>query len=1091
MGDAVRSRSVFGLLVLMGLGTTLAVTPSLPRHPAPSPDGRRIAFSWQGDLFIAPSTGGSAQRLTSNPAYDHHPRWLPDGKGLLFSSDREGGDDLFVIELAGAPPRRLTFHEAADMAQGILGSDAVFLSRRHVAWDRQTAVYRVPLSGGTEKLAVPFLALEAVPSPDGRRLALVRGSTPADRRHYRGSANRDIWLLDLTSMALDRLTRTEWDEDGVSWAGNDALVYRSDEGTPDRRLVRMDLASRNVKVLAAHPGQDVRAPMASADGCIVAYELWDAIWVVPADGSAIPHRLEMDVPADDQEPALQREVLHGEAEETAVSPDGTQVALVLRGDVWVVSRRSRELSGMAEPLAVRVTDTPGRERDVAWSPDGHTLVYASDRNGQLDIWAARPAGREDGNFVRSSSFKETRLTETPGDEFLPRFSPDGKKLAWVPGKGGLTVADAEGKNPHCLFTHWERTPYAWSPDSRWIAFSRLNSDYNRDIFVIPSEGGAEINVTRHPGVDDHPSWSPDGRMLVWSTNRHGGSLDLWATYLTRADWARTPEEWIELFEDEGREKTGAKEAGKADQTGGSGTSSEEGRSEKPEKPARSRSVPRPVVLEAEGIFERSRPLTTLPGDETESVITSDGRMVIFVAAPDGERDLYRIRRDGKELRRLTTGGVSPSQLSLSKDGKTIFYRSGKGLPASVDLEGKAGDPVSFTARFSVSHAAWRAQVFDEAWRELDRWFADPAFHGENWKDLHDRYRSVALAATARRDYDDVINLMLGELNASHMGFRPPARGERVRTGDPGLELEPDSSGRGIRVTEVLADTPASRPDADFRAGDRILAVDGRDLTDRDNFWEFLSDRSGRRTSFIVEREGKERTVTLSPLHPEAVMTARYRTWVKQRRALVDRWSGGKLGYIHIQGMDILSLEDFERDLCAAAEGRQGLLIDVRNNGGGWTCDHLMAILTVRRHAWTLPRDGDPSARGYPADRLPLAAWTRPAAVLCDEASYSNAEIFSWAFKTLGRGSLIGMPTFGAVMSTDPAILVDGSTVRLPSRRWFVAGSGIEEENHGCPPDVVVEQPPAEDCSSGLDTQLQRAVEVLVSQLPRDPSTLPW
>jgi tricorn protease len=551
-------------------------------------------------------------------------------------------------------------------------------------------------------------------------------------------------------------------------------------------------------------------------------------------------------------------------------------------------------------------------------------------------------------------------------------------------------------------------------------------------------------------------------------------------YLTKGDSERTQEEWLELFEDEGGKKPAGKESAAKEDEG-----------EKVEKP-KEKAAPKPVVIDFEGIHERARAVTDLPGDIAEFVVAPDGKTVVFVAALEGDRDLYKIRWDGKELSRLTTGGADPSQLSFSQDGKTVFYRTGKGTVGSVSLEGKAGDPTPFAARVEVDRTAMRAQVFDEAWRELDRWFADPKFHGNDWKALHDRYRPLALSAVARRDFDDATNLLLGELNASHMGFRPPRAEKQPKTGELGVEVEPAADGRGVVITEVLPDTPASRVDAHLTPGERIMSVNGREIGPRDNFFAELAEMQGRRVLLRVAGEKGERDVTVTAITLEQGREARYQKWVKQRRAIAERLSDGRLGYIHIQGMDEPSLEEFERDLYAAAHGKQGLLIDVRNNGGGWTTDYLMAILSVKRHAWTLPRDGDPKIKAYPtAERLPLPAWTRPAAALCDEASYSNAEIFSWAFKTTKRGPLVGMPTFGAVMSTGGTRLADGSTVRLPSRAWFVAGSNIDEENNGCAPDFVVQQPPEQDLSAETDAQLAKAVEVLLGQLPKDPSQLPW
>jgi tricorn protease len=1081
--EGFMKKALVAVAVSLISGVTLAATPVMPRDPALSPDGGRVAFSWQGDIWLARSDGGAAQRITANPGYDDRPIWFADGKRLAFTSDREGSDDVFVVELGGGPPRRLTYHEATDVARGVLGEGVVFTSRRHEAWDRKDAVYVVPISGGTERLLCRVLALEAVPSPDGRYLALVRGGTPAERRHYRGAANRDLWLYELGTGKIERLTHTEWDEDGVAWAGDGALVFRSDNGGEDRNLFRLDLATRKVTQLTHHEGADIRAPSTSASGKLAAYELWDAVWTVPTDGSAEPHTLAFEVPGEALEPPVTRADIKDQAEQLAVSPDTSQVALVLRGDIFVVAKRGKELASVAPAPTVRVTDTTARERDVTWSPDGLQLVYASDRFGQLDLFSVRPADREDGKFYRTRTFAEKRLTRSPEDEHEPSFSPDGKLLAYVRGKGDLVVAHADGSDPKILFQHWGRISFSWSPDSRWLAFSREDQAFNQEVWIVPATGGEAVDVSQHPGADSGPVWSPDGRRLYWLSKRHANRTGLWAAYLKRADDERSAEEWLELFEDENGTRPTDREA-----AAGEGDTSERSRPER----RRAKVDVRPVAIELEGMSGRVRPVTDVPGDVGEFAVSPDGRTIAFAAALEGEHDLYKVRWDGKELTRLTSNAADPTQIQFSQDGKVLFYRTGKGTVGSVKLDGKPGDPMPFSAHVEVDRSAMRAQVFDEAWRELDRWFADPAFHGHDWKALHDRYRPLALAVVARRDFDDVVNMMLGELNASHMGFRPPVGGHRAKTGELGIEVEPAAGSKGVVITEVLPETPASRVDANLQPGERIVAVNGKDLGPHDNFFAQLTETEGQRVVLRVAGEGGERDVSLTAVTVADGRQARYRRWVRQRRAIVDRLSGGKLGYIHIQGMNEPSLEEFERDLYAAAHGKAGLLIDVRNNGGGWTTDYLMAILTVKRHAWTLPRDGDPRIKAYPtAERLPLPAWTRPAAALCDEASYSNAEIFSWAFKTLKRGPLVGMQTFGAVMSTGGARLTDGSFVRLPTRAWFVAGSNIDEENHGCTPDVAVEQPPGEDMDDKDDAQLARAVQVLLAQLPKDPSELPW
>ena len=447
------------------------------------------------------------------------------------------------------------------------------------------------------------------------------------------------------------------------------------------------------------------------------------------------------------------------------------------------------------------------------------------------------------------------------------------------------------------------------------------------------------------------------------------------------------------------------------------------------------------------------------------------------------------------IRDSTEGDTSPQNVQLI-GGDTLFYLDGGGTIARIGLDGSNKDPVPFTARYVVDLAVERGVVFDEAWSALDEHFYDPDFHGVEWDAIHDLYRPWAVNASSSADFADVVNLMLGELNASHMGYYPHGRGASTggdQTGWIGAVYDPAAGGPGLLISEVLPDSPAAEVEVGLTAGERLLAVKGRDIDETTNIYDLFVDTVGDRVPATVQAaDGARRTVVLRPTSYGAQRQLRYEEWVRQRRRLVEEWSDGRLGYLHIQGMSAPSFERFERDLFAAADGKEGLIIDVRSNGGGWTTDYLMAVLMVQRHAYTLPRGGDPSVRSYPtAERLLAGAFTRPAAALCNEDSYSNAEIFSWAFQTLERGPLVGSPTFGAVISTGGMQLIDGGLVRLPGRGWFVATRGVNMENNGAQPDVVVWQPPAEDSSATEDTQLAKAVEVRLDNIEEDPRYGAW
>ena len=502
-----------------------------------------------------------------------------------------------------------------------------------------------------------------------------------------------------------------------------------------------------------------------------------------------------------------------------------------------------------------------------------------------------------------------------------------------------------------------------------------------------------------------------------------------------------------------------------------------------------------MAIDFDRLWRRVEILTSRNGFEYPVAIGPDGQRIFFVADDQEETDLFSIRFDGEDLERLTEGDAMPDDVQLI-DGDTLFYLNGDGVIKRTSTDGSSGDPVPFKARYTVDQRVERGVVFDEAWSALDQNFYDPDFHGVDWAAAAATYRPWALAASTDADFADVLNLMLGELNASHMGYYPRGRGASNpgdETGFIGAVFDPTATGPGLLVSEVLPDSPADAAEVGIVAGDRVLSVRGRSIDETTNIYELFVDTVGERVPVSIQSaDGSERSVVVRPVTYRAQRQLRYEEWVRQRRALVDQWSGNRLGYLHIQGMSAPSFETFERDLFAAADGKEGLIIDVRSNGGGWTTDYLMAVLMVKRHAYTLPRNGDASVKSYPtSERLPVGAYTKPALALCNEDSYSNAEIFSWAFQTLERGPLVGSPTFGAVISTGGTRLINGGWVRLPGRGWFVAGSGVNMEKQGAQPDVVVWQPPAEDSSATEDTQLAEAVRIRLENIEEDPRYGAW
>jgi len=1087
MERPLRRTALLVLLFLLApvLAATSHAQESSPfaRFPAVSPDGETVAFSYQGDIFRVPTEGGLATRLTVHEAYESQPRFSPDGQRIAFQSDRWGSEDLFVMGADGDGIRRITHHSASDALGGWTPDGRLLFSTRRtyaqVEWEDE--IYGVSADGGTPDRLLDAVGFAPAASPDGRFVVFVAGANRRSKVGYRGPANRDLWLYDTRSGSYRQLTEFEGNDMRPAWTGDRELLFLSDrDGGEAYNLYRLRLTgsgepAAGPEALTTYAEDGVRGYGAGAGGDVVVFERRASLWTMRDGGE--PERLGVRIPADGHFTDTERETFRDRASQYAVSPSGERVALVVRGDLYLIENEAEE------GRTVRLTTDPGRDRDPAWLSDS-TLVFASDRDGDYDLYRLEAADDTVSDLFRSLTHRVTRLTETGVPERRPAVSPSGDRVAFVEADASyatardraLLVADvaASGlENRRTLLTGWAPAEgLAWSPDGRWLAYSRPDLDFNSEVFVLAADGSGEpVNVSQHPKGDYSPVWSRDGSKLGFLSGRNNGDADVWFAWLREEDWERTGDDWELLAE---REEDGAEEEAEEDEDGAAVDT---------------------VRIDLDRIHERLEQVTSLPGNESDVAISEDGETFYFVTNRDGrqefdaEQEIWKARWDGTETEELASGGESPADLRLGPGGEHLFYRGDGGTLARVSAETGEEEGLSFAARMEIDHRAERAQIFDEAWRLLHRNFYDPDFHGEDWEALRDTYRPRALTASTKRDFRAVFNRMLGELNSSHQGLYGPDRSETEdeETGLLGVEVDPVED--GVRIQRVVPGSPADREASRLREGEVVTAVGGTPVPEAENFYALLADRVDRRTILTVRgTDGAEREVVIRPTG--SLSDELYDEWVERRRELTAEYSDGRLGYIHVEGMNWPSFERFERELEAAADGKDGLLVDVRFNGGGWTTDYLLTVLTYPQHAYTVPRGAaeDPSAQHeqfrdhYPfGPRLPQAAWTKPVAALANQNSYSNAEIFSHAFRTLGLGPLVGEPTFGAVISTGGAGLVDGSFVRLPFRGWYVKATDENMEHGPAVPDHVVPRRP-DDRADGQDEQLREAVEVLLEDV---------
>ncbi len=1037
------------LTALLLLATALVADEAFfPRTPCLSPDGALVVFGLDGDLWSVPFAGGRAERLTAHPAYDHSPIFSPDGQALVFASDRFGNDDLFHLPLQGGQPARLTFAASADVPQAWHDDGRiVFASRRWFPYPMSTQLWQLPASGGTPSPFVGTFANAVAFGPADAFVCQV-GGWRLGRKGYRGSAQPDLWLFRADEPPRQLTTHRGVDSHPM-W-GDDGRIYWLNDQDGVFNLWSMAADGSDLRQLSFFAEDGARNARMSRNGQRIVLEAGMGLhtWQRGQKGT---RPMAIDVLRD----ALENpQIVEAASSASELSSAGDELALVVRGEIALLHR---ELGGSARLLQPHAA----REEGIAFRPGRpDTLVLVTDRDpalatrfGRPRIALCVPADTASETLRKARHTRLLYLTSAERSCHSPGWSPDGQWLAYLEGKGDLRIMRADGSEDRLLAAHWSQADFAWSPDSRYLAYAQEDRHYNSDIWLLPIDGSAPaLNLSRHPDDDTRPVWSPDGRQLAWSTRRHENQADVYAVYLRSEDHQRSREQWREW-----------------DTTGG------------PEPDSLH------VVVDADELYLRTRRLSSLPGDEFPVAFTADAQRLVFSAEVDGQRDLFSVDRFGRDRKRVTSGGTNPRDVEVDALGKELVFLSG-GRPAWLPLAGGKLEKASFSARLTISRQGERLQILDEAVRRLGESFYDPAMHGADWPRLQGIYRERVARVGCERDYADLLNMLLGELNSSHQGYRgPSSRSPYGSSGYLGLRFDAQAVDGGLRVAEVLSDGPADTETGRLVPGDVLLRIDGSPVDASHNVFEPLQGKAGMPVLVELRRAADTLELELEPVDGGRIRQLAYREMERVRSARVTEASAGRLAYIHIQGMGQPQLEDFERDLYAQAEGREALLIDVRDNGGGWTTDMLLTILTQPVHAYTIGRDGQP---GYPQPRFPLYRWERPVVVLCNQNSFSNAEIFSWAIQTTGRGTVVGTETAGGVISTGGWSTLNGGSFRLPFRGWYVYGSGTNMEHNGCVPDVSVPYTPG-DGLRGVDPQLEEAIRLAIEAadaLEADPET---
>lgn len=1029
-------------------------------EPTVAPDHSEIAFASGGDLWAVPVAGGDARLLVAHPANESAPQYSPDGKTLAFVSDRTGGGDIYLLTLGTGALRRLTFDDGNENLDG-WSRDGQWLyftsSSREIAGGD---LYRVRAAGG---MPMPVSAdrftneFAAAPSPDGQSLAFsARGNGPGQwwRNGHSHLDESEIWLMKGLSTTgyeklVDRGSKNYW----PMWAADGKSLFFMSDRSGSENIWTKPLTGAAKAVTTFTSGR-VLFPDISADGKTIVFERNFGIWTLDT-GSGKAAEVPIRRRGASTGPVVEHLSLTQGYSDLALSPDGRKVAFVARGEIFAANARD------GGPAA-RVTRSSARESQIEWAPDSKRIVYVSERDDAQRIF-----------LYDFSNSTETQLTKDAKPDDAPRFSPDGNSLAFVRDDKNLIVMDLATKAERVVATGYiSASPrnLAWSADGKWLAYLGLSNRSFRNAYVVPAAGGESRAVSAVPNANTNTlSWSPDGTFLVFNTSQRTEDTDVVRVDLTPKAPKFAEDQFMDLFKDEPARGGGA---------GGRGGA-----------PA-ARPAPAAVDIDFTDIRRRMS-IVPLGTNYTAQGISPDGRWLL--ASGDGNLYVYPLDAPaggggrgggagGGQSRQLTTSPGGKTNAQFTSDSREVYYLEG-GRINVVGVDTRQSRAINVTAELDVDFTVEKMEVFRQAWTYMRDGFYDEKFHGADWNKVRQTFTPVMAGVRTPDEMRRVLNLMLGELNASHSGA----------SGGTGVTTQPSNNGRfgvsfdrgeyethgRLKVTSILPLGPAAIS-KQIKVGDYITAVNGVPVTAATNLDEQLMHAVGKRVELKVSATAdgaNAKTVALSPIAGGAERTLLYRDWIETNRAYVDKVSGGKLGYVHIRDMSEGALKQLALDLDAENRAKQGVVIDVRHNNGGFVNVYAIDILSRRGYLTMTPR-------GLPASPARTSLGQRslelPTVLVTNQHSLSDAEDFTEGYRTLKLGKVVGEPTSGWIIFTGSATLIDGTAIRMPGTR-ITTNEGKTMELVPRPVDVPVTRPIGETYT-GKDSQLETAVKELLKQI---------
>lgn len=1059
-----------------------AANPMWVRDVKLSPDGSKIAFSYKGDIYTVPSTGGAATRLTTEPSYESAPIWSPDGRTIAYASDRNGGKDIYLMPASGGAAKRLTFNSTAETPEAFSPDGAEIYFSSHIQDPSNsplfpsrvlTELYAVPVNGGSVRQVLPTPAINISVLPDGRFLYEdVKGLEDKWRKHHTSSVTKDIWIFDPSTGKHTNLTDREGEDRSPAFIpGQDTFYFLSERDGGSFNVYSMPLAGGATPMsLTSFTSHPVRFLSAGANGLLAFTYNGELYSMRPGEE---PRKVNVSVA--DSSPAEEETINISSVDEAYPSPDGKQVAFIKRGEVFVTSTEY--------PSVKQITETPALEEGLSWGKDGRTLYYASRRSGRSNIYKASIARADDPNFSNATLIKEEAVFPEDGIErSFPNISPDGKKMAYVEDRTKLRVIDLNSKKVTALdggnITNYRSGGFTvdWSPDSRYLALEVMNPLHEPygDISIVEIESGDFIPVTQSGYFDQQPRWSPDGNALLFGSERYGmrnhaswgSEYDVMMAFMNKEsyDKFRLSEEDYELLKEV--EKQQKKDAEK-----GNNASGKKGKKDSKKKETESVKDEKKINLEREGLADRIVRLTPNSSALSDFMLSSDGETLYYLSAFEKGYDLWK-----KDLRK---GDVSlvrtldAQSTSMIPDSEGNIFLVGNNVKKFTPKGGEMKN-VSISTKMKLDPDKEREVMLDFVENEARERFYLPEMPVD-WEAYVENYRRFLPHINNGYDFANMLSELLGELNVSHSGGRYFPAGSTDPTASLGLLYDLNADGDGLMISEVLKKGPFDRATSKVKAGDRVLAINGKEIKKGDDWAKLLNGIARKKTLVSFSNgNGEKWDEVVLPVNAATENELLYRRWVKSREAEVDSLSDGRLGYVHIRAMDDASFREVYSNLLGKFVDKEGIVIDTRWNGGGRLHEDIEVLFSGDKYLTQ-------EVHGKKSSEMPSRRWNKPSIMLICEANYSNAHGTPWVYKHKNLGKLVGMPVPGTMSSVNWIDLQNPDLLFGVPVVAFRTEDGTILENTQLEPDIKVANTP-EDIANGRDRQLETAVRTLLNDL---------